>query len=91
MGHTITLKIKYHDFEVTTRQTTSSEVIYDREELFEVADLLLRHAPEPPQRPVWPLGVSGSRSRLWAGRPIARTAGTGPQADCRENGFVLRG
>lgn len=70
MGHTITIKIKYHDFEVTTRQTTSSGVIYDREELFEVADLLLRHAPEPPHRPVRLLGVSVSNLRSMQADPL---------------------
>jgi len=60
MAQTVTLKIKYHDFCVTTRQTTSSGFIDDREELFKVVDLLLRYSPEPPRRPVRLLGVSVS-------------------------------
>ena len=61
VGHTVTLKIKYHDFDVTTRQTTAASVIHDQAELLEVADLLLQHAPEPPNRAVRLLGVSVSK------------------------------
>ena len=69
MGHTVTVKIKYHDFVVTTRQTTSSQVLYEKEELFEIADLLLRYAPEPPLRPVRLIGVSVSKLRMMRDGP----------------------
>ena len=57
-GYTVTLKIKYHDFEQTTRQTTTDSPVQDRERLYELADLLLRKAPEPPSRPVRLLGIT---------------------------------
>jgi len=60
-GHTVTLKIKYHDFEVNTRQTTSKHPIATREELIELGDLLLRKSPAPPKRPVRLLGLSVSK------------------------------
>lgn len=57
-GYTVTLKIKYHDFELTTRQTTTDSPVQDRERLYELADLLLRKAPAPPARPVRLLGIT---------------------------------
>jgi DNA polymerase-4 len=60
-GYTVTLKIKYHDFEVNTRQTTSKHPIGSREELIELGDLLLRNSPAPPKRPVRLLGLSVSK------------------------------
>lgn len=57
-GFTVTLKIKYHDFEQTTRQTTTDSPVQDSERMFELADLLLRKAPEPPARPVRLLGIT---------------------------------
>ncbi|NNF04014.1 MAG: DNA polymerase IV [Rhodothermales bacterium] len=57
-GFTVTLKIKYHDFVQTTRQTTTDSPVQDRERLYELADLLLRKAPEPPGRPVRLLGIT---------------------------------
>jgi len=63
LAHTVTLKIKYHDFEITTRQTTSKDVVSNRTELFKIADLLLQHAPEPPVRAVRLIGVTVSNLR----------------------------
>lgn len=60
LAHTVTLKIKYHDFEITTRQTTSKEVVSNEAELFKIADLLLQHAPEPSVRAVRLIGVTVS-------------------------------
>ncbi|MCZ6758608.1 MAG: DNA polymerase IV [Bacteroidetes bacterium] len=60
-GHTVTLKIKYHDFEVNTRQMTSKLPVGSREELIELGDLLLRNSPAPPKRPVRLLGLSVSK------------------------------
>lgn len=57
-GYTVTLKIKYHDFEQTTRQTTTDSPVQESERLYELADLLLRRAPEPPGRPVRLLGIT---------------------------------
>ena len=69
IGRTVTIKIKYHDFDVTTRQTTSQQTISGARELYEVADLLLTHAPEPPARPVRLLGVTISSLRELGGGP----------------------
>lgn len=63
IGRTVTLKIKYFNFEVTTRQTTSQQMVSGAAELFELADLLLLHAPEPPLRPVRLLGITISSLR----------------------------
>ncbi len=62
-GQTVTLKIKYYNFEVTTRQTTSQQMVCEQETIYRVADLLLRQAPEPPKRPVRLLGISVSNLR----------------------------
>jgi DNA polymerase-4 len=58
-GYTVTLKIKYHDFVVTTRQTTLGSPVADAAALFDVAGRLLR-SPAPPDRPVRLLGVTVS-------------------------------
>jgi len=63
VGHTVTLKIKYHDFDQVTRQTTTDACIRESDELYEVADLLLRHGPDVPDRPVRLLGVTLSTLR----------------------------
>ncbi len=58
-GRTVTLKIKHHDFTVTTRQRTQADQVHTAEELLELAKWLL-HTPEPPSRPVRLLGLSVS-------------------------------
>lgn len=58
-GRTVTLKIKHHDFTVTTRQRTQADQVHTAEELLELARWLL-HTPEPPSRPVRLLGLSVS-------------------------------
>lgn len=56
-GKTITLKIKYHDFQITTRSKTLEHFIDSPEDIFSVIKYLL-HKPEFPQAPVRLLGVS---------------------------------
>lgn len=58
-GRTITLKIKYHDFQITTRSRSLSHHAHRYEEIFPViADLL--YQPEFPPKPVRLLGASVS-------------------------------
>lgn len=63
LGHTVTLKIRYHDFETRSRQLTSREPISSREDLIRIGDILLRESPSPPKRPVRLLGLSVSKLR----------------------------
>jgi DNA polymerase-4 len=56
-GRTVTLKIKHHDFSVTTRQHTLPARIAGAADLLALAGWLLRH-PAPPARPVRLLGIS---------------------------------
>jgi DNA polymerase-4 len=58
-GRTVTLKIKHHDFSVTTRQRTLPDQVDTAEDLLVLARWLLHH-PEPPRRPVRLLGLSVS-------------------------------
>lgn len=58
VGRTITLKVKYHDFTITTRSTTLHYDIQDPDELRTIAAKLLRQ-PKP-RRPVRLLGISVS-------------------------------
>lgn len=53
---TVTLKIKYHDFVLTTRSQTLDTYHSEYEQIFPVVDYLLRR-PELPARPVRLLGV----------------------------------
>ena len=62
-GRTVTLKIKHHDFTITTRQHTLAEWVHSAEELLALAAWLLHH-PEPPRRPVRLLGLSVSNFAL---------------------------
>ena len=56
---TVTLKIKYHDFRITTRSKTLPESINGRDALWTMSRKLL-HKPELPARPVRLLGISVS-------------------------------
>ncbi len=58
-GRTVTLKIKYHDFTVHTRQHTLADPVHSAEELMQLARWLL-YTPEPPHRPVRLLGLTAS-------------------------------
>ena len=58
-GRTVTLKIKYLDFEISSRSRTVGHVVFSAEEIASIAALLLE-TPAPPQRPVRLLGVSVS-------------------------------
>ncbi len=69
-GRTITLKIKYHDFEQTTRSTTVHHDIHEAGELRSIAFRLLRQ-PIPP-RPVRLLGLSVSNLIHVEGERAAR-------------------
>ena len=56
-GHTATLKIKYRDFSITTRQRTLERPVEDAGELMTLAAWLIEH-PEPPAMPVRLIGIS---------------------------------
>ena len=69
-GRTVTLKVKYHDFEITTRSTTLHHDVYGADELCSIAVRLLR-SPAPP-RPVRLLGLSVSNLIHARGERAAR-------------------
>jgi len=56
-GRTVTLKIKYRDFSVTTRQRTLDQPADSTDDLMTLATWLIDH-PEPPSMPVRLLGLS---------------------------------
>ena len=58
-GRTVTLKLKSHDHEVSTRQTTLERPVQRKDELMTLIKRLLRH-PHPPEEPVRLLGISVS-------------------------------
>ncbi|MGI9499434.1 MAG: DNA polymerase IV [Geminicoccaceae bacterium] len=58
-GRTATLKIKYRDFTINTRQRTLDHQIDSADELMTLADWLIMH-PAPPLQPVRLLGLSVS-------------------------------
>ena len=58
-GKTVTLKIKYHNFEQRTRSKTLSNLISTEEELHEIVEELF-WVPEKPDKPVRLLGVGVS-------------------------------
>lgn len=58
-GRRITLKIKYHDFDLRTRCCSVSEFIDDAAEIFPIAKQLLQK-PDLPGKPVRLLGISVS-------------------------------
>lgn len=62
-GKTITLKIKYHDFESRTRSKTVEHFIGSEEEVLAVAKELY-YTPERPPKPVRLLGVSVSNLNI---------------------------
>lgn len=70
LGLTVTLKIKTFDFEITTRQTTTDVLRGQKEEIMELVDLLLMHAPGPPTKPVRLLGISVSNLRSLTDDPV---------------------
>jgi DNA polymerase IV len=67
-GRTVTLKIKHHDFTVTTRQHTLAARVEDADELMALAAWLLAH-PDPPRRPVRLLGLAVSNFGPTAAAP----------------------
>jgi len=58
-GRTVTLKLKSHDHEVSTRQTTLRRAVRSEETLMRLAERLLGR-PHPPEEPVRLLGLSVS-------------------------------
>lgn len=72
IGHTVTLKIKTKDFAVNTRQTTSETSVSAPEEILEIAQLLLLHAPGLPEIPVRLLGISISNLRKFSDHEDSR-------------------
>lgn len=62
-GKTLTLKIKYSDFQIQTRSKTQGRFLSTYEELFPLVKELL-HSPEFPPRPVRLLGISMSNLDL---------------------------
>lgn len=55
-GRTVTLKIKYHDFTISTRSKTVSHYLSEFDEIFAIVAQLLQQ-PQPPLKPVRLLGV----------------------------------
>lgn len=60
-GFTVTLKIKYFDFTVTTRQTTNAHPVRTAPEILRCAEWLLYNSPAPPEKPVRLLGITLSK------------------------------
>lgn len=58
-GRTVTLKLKSHDHEVSTRQTTLESALRSEDKLMILAERLLQR-PHPPKAPVRLLGLSVS-------------------------------
>ncbi len=58
-GRTVTLKLKSHEHETRTRQTTLRRAVRSKEKLMRLAERLLRR-PHPPEEPVRLLGLSVS-------------------------------
>lgn len=58
-GRTVTLKLKSHRHEISTRQTTLDRAVARKEDLVALAERLL-HRPRPPAEPVRLLGISVS-------------------------------
>ncbi|HVK37273.1 MAG TPA: DNA polymerase IV [Candidatus Kapabacteria bacterium] len=58
-GRTVTLKIKYHDFAITTRSRTLSHDVHTVDELLAIGRELLQQ-PTPPLRPVRLMGLTVS-------------------------------
>jgi len=58
-GRTVTLKLKSHDHEVSTRQTTLERPVQLEDQLMTLIERLLRR-PHPPEEPVRLLGISVS-------------------------------
>ena len=69
-GRTVTLKVKYHDFDITTRSTTVHQDVYREDELCSIACSLLR--TPVPSRPVRLLGLSVSNLIHARGERAAR-------------------
>jgi DNA polymerase-4 len=65
-GYTVTLKIKYHDFELRTRSKTVAFAVSKAAQMMEIARELL-HRPAFPERPVRLLGLGVSNWRQPAG------------------------
>lgn len=68
-GRTVTVKIKYLDFEIRTRSRSLSQAVSTADELQTVACELLR-TPEWPSRPVRLLGVTLSNLATLADEPM---------------------
>ncbi len=62
-GKTITLKIKYNDFQIQTRSKTQGRFLSDFKDIFPLVEELL-HSPETPPKPVRLLGISLSNLDL---------------------------
>jgi DNA polymerase-4 len=58
-GRTVTLKLKSHDHDVTTRRTTLERPVDSEEAVMTLAERLLRR-PHPPEDPVRLLEISVS-------------------------------
>jgi len=58
-GRTVTLKLKSHEHDVSTRQTTLERAVGEKKELLALSEQLLQW-PRPPTEPVRLLGISVS-------------------------------
>ncbi len=67
-GKTLTIKIKYHDFEQITRSRSFSEGIHNRDSMWHLACTML-HANRHPGKPIRLLGISFSQLEAAENRP----------------------
>jgi DNA polymerase-4 len=65
-GYTVTLKIKYHDFELRTRSKTVAFAVSQAPQMMDIVKELL-HRPAFPEKPVRLLGIGVSNWRQPAG------------------------
>jgi len=70
IGKTVTLKIKYHDFVVRSRQTTSDRYVRSADELFDIVGVLLDRLVSENERAIRLLGVSVSRLHSLKDDPV---------------------
>ncbi len=68
-GRTVTLKIKYHDFQIQTRSKTCSYYLQSYQQIFPIVQFLLRH-PKLPLKAVRLLGVGISNFRQDDGEAV---------------------
>ena len=86
-GRTITLKIKYFDFEIASRSRTVSDPVHTCDQLREVGSFLIEHPAYPP-RPVRLLGLTVSNLVDAVGGASQLALPFIPEEDADGYGFV---